>query len=66
MAKVEFSVQSVIEDEEVEQVKVTVTVKEGVTNPSSFIVERAVLKFAASHIPSWAKYCIDNEKKTLD
>lgn len=61
-----LSCQAMVEDKEVSQIEVRVTLKDGLTErPSSMVIERATMKWLADHVPSWTTYCIENSMKTL-
>lgn len=61
-----LSCQSTVEDKEVSQIEVRVTLKDGLTEkPSSMVVQRATLKWLAESIGPWSKYCIENSMKTM-
>jgi hypothetical protein len=57
-SKKALTIKSVIDDPEVEEVEIKVILKEGikVAGLSSFLVERAVLKWSVTHIPIWVEY----------
>jgi hypothetical protein len=57
---------SVVDDPDVEQILISVLVKDGASNPlDSYVIERALLKHVGTNLISWFKYCRDNSMKTL-
>jgi hypothetical protein len=65
MAEQFLTIQSTLDDPEFDQIEVRLRKKVAGDPTSSFGVERAVLRWIADHIPSWAQHCIDNGIKTL-
>ena len=62
-----FSIQSVIDDSEVEEIRITVFLKSDAADKvDSFVIEGAVLKWASTHIPSWVNYIRKNSMTTLN
>ena len=62
-----LSTTAVIDDPDVEQIKITAFLKKGVnvSGSDSFILERALLKHVGTNMISWFKYCRDYGMKTL-
>ena len=58
---------AVVDDPDVEQIKITVLLKEGhgVPGVDSYVIERALLKHVGTNLISWFQYCRDNGMKTL-
>jgi len=57
---------SCVDDPDVEQILISVLVKDGASKPlDSYVIERALLKHVGTNLISWFKYCRDNSMKTL-
>ena len=57
---------SCVDDPDVEQILISVLVKDGAPKPlDSYVIERALLKHVGTNLISWFKYCRDNGMKTL-
>lgn len=55
-----------VDDSDVEQILISVLVKEGAAKPlDSPVLERALLKHVGTNLISWFKYCRDNGMKTF-
>ena len=65
MAEQFLTIKSMLDDPEFDQIEVILRKKVAADPTSSFGIERAVLRWIADHIPTWAKYCIDSGMKTL-
>ena len=64
--QIQQTIEALIQDKEVERVKIIVTLKPGVEKVSSMVVHRAALQWLAENLPSWTDYCIANSMKTLN
>ena len=62
-----LTVCATLDDKDFDEIRISVRLKSGIQSKdvSSFAVERAVLKWAADHMPTWADYCSSNGMKTL-
>ena len=60
-----LTVSSTLDDPEFDLIEVRLRKRVAADPTSSFGIERAVLRWIASHIPAWAQHCIDTGMKTL-
>jgi hypothetical protein len=62
-----LTIRASLDDKDFDEITITAQLKPGIgtKNVSSFAVERAVLRWAADHMPTWADYCSTNGMKTL-
>jgi hypothetical protein len=66
MSQSSLSAVACIDDKEVDQITITVRLREGLDErPSSTVIERVTAKWLADSAFSWIKHCIDTNQKTL-
>lgn len=65
--RVSLTTIATIDDPDVDQIRITVRLKEGkhVSGSDSYIVERALLKHVGTNLIDWFKYCRNTGMKTL-
>jgi hypothetical protein len=55
-----------VNDPEVNEISVTVKIRDGVGKISSQVVERATMRWLADSYHRWVDYCIENKMSELD
>lgn len=60
-----LTIKSTLYDPEFDQIEIILRKRVAADPTSSFGIERAILRWTADHVPTWAKHCIDSGMKTL-
>ena len=60
------TISATLDDPEYDAIEIRMRCREPLVKPASSIgMERAILGWLASHLPSWVSCCIENGQKTL-
>jgi len=65
--RVSLTTVATVDDPDVDQIKITVRLKEGhyIAGSDSYILERALLKHVGTNLISWLQHCRNTGMKTL-